>query len=440
MQTGRPGTPGEPRWLDAEFDRLIAFARGARLADGGFGRLDDVGVPSSDDTVHTWITARMTHVFALAHLRGVPDAAPLVDHGVVALSSLLRDAGHGGWYTSVHRDGRPVATEKRAYDHAFVVLAAAGASIAARPGADELLGEALEVVERRFWSETEHACVETWDRAWASCEAYRGANSNMHAVEGFLAAADATGDPVWRTRALRIAERVVHEHARGNAWRLIEHFDVSWRPAYEYNRDRLDDPFRPYAATVGHWFEWARLLVSLAACVPDPPGWLLDDAAALFAAGVREGWHADGRAGFVYTVDWDGKPVVRTRMHWVLAEAVMAAAALHEATGDPDYDRWYRTWWAHAETFFVDPAHGSWHHELDADNRPSATVWSGKPDAYHAVQATLLPRLPAAPAPAEALRRGHLIDGARVLPRGDEPPVRRVPNGPGTRGFGEVGP
>jgi mannose/cellobiose epimerase-like protein (N-acyl-D-glucosamine 2-epimerase family) len=123
---------------------------------------------------------------------------------------------------------------------------------------------------------------------------------------------------------------------------------------------------------------------------------------------VREGWHVDGRAGFVYTVDWDGKPIVRARMHWVIAEAVAAAAALREATGDRSYDDWYRTWWAYADTHFLDRTRGSWHHELDADNRPSATVWSGKPDAYHAVQATLLPRLPAAPSVAEALRRGLL--------------------------------
>ncbi|WP_344931743.1 AGE family epimerase/isomerase [Saccharopolyspora gregorii] len=36
---------------------------------------------------------------------------------------------------------------------------------------------------------------------------------------------------------------------------------------------------------------------------------------------------------------------------------------------------------------------GSWRHELDEHNRPAATVWEGKPDLYHAYQATLLPRL-----------------------------------------------
>jgi len=33
-------------------------------------------------------------------------------------------------------------------------------------------------------------------------------------------------------------------------------------------------------------------------------------------------------------------------------------------------------------------------------------VWPGKPDLYHAVQATLIPRLPLAPTMATALAKG----------------------------------
>lgn len=54
--------------------------------------------------------------------------------------------------------------------------------------------------------------------------------------------------------------------------------------------------------------------------------------------------------------------------------------------------------------FHLDLADGSWHHELDAANAPASGTWAGKPDAYHALQATLLPRLPPAPTLAVALR------------------------------------
>ncbi len=90
-------------------------------------------------------------------------------------------------------------------------------------------------------------------------------------------------------------------------------------------------------------------------------------------------------------------------MHWVLTEAIAAAAALFIRTGDPSYEQWYRTWWDHAAEVFIDRADGSWHHELDLRNVPSATVWPGKPDVYHAYQATLIPQLPLAPAAAASL-------------------------------------
>jgi mannose/cellobiose epimerase-like protein (N-acyl-D-glucosamine 2-epimerase family) len=53
---------------------------------------------------------------------------------------------------------------------------------------------------------------------------------------------------------------------------------------------------------------------------------------------------------------------------------------------------------------FLDREQGSWRHELDPELRPGSGTWSGKPDVYHAIQATLLPRLPLAPTLAVAAR------------------------------------
>ena len=46
--------------------------------------------------------------------------------------------------------------------------------------------------------------------------------------------------------------------------------------------------------------------------------------------------------------------------------------------------------------------------ELGTDNEVSRTVWAGKADLYHAVQATLVPRLPLTPVIAPALAAGLL--------------------------------
>ncbi|RCV49552.1 N-acyl-D-glucosamine 2-epimerase [Marinitenerispora sediminis] len=387
-------------WLDEEGRRLTSFAAAAADPGGGFGWLTADGGLDRDRPTQTWITARMTHVFSLAHLRGEPGAGALADHGLAALRGPLRDHEHGGWFSSAD----PAATEKAGYEHAFVVLAAASATAAARPGAADLLAEALDVVGTRFWEPREGRCLESWDRTWTEPEPYRGANSNMHMVEAFIAAGDVTGDPAWRQRALSIAERVIHQAAAGNNWRLVEHFDTSWRPLLDYNADAPDHPFRPYGTTVGHWLEWSRLLLHLEAGAADAPAWLLADATTLFDLAVRHGWRADGADGFVYTLDWSDRPVVRPRMHWVVAEAILTAAALHRRTGEARFEEWYRTWWDYAARHLLDRRSGSWHHELDPENRPSASVWSGKPDVYHAYQAVLLPQLPPAPAAAAALR------------------------------------
>ncbi len=398
------------RWLEQEADRLLDFARLSRLP-AGFGSLAADGTVPPDAPVELYVTCRMTHCFALGALLGRPGAGPLVDHGLAALDGRFRDAEHGGWFDAVGAQG-PTATDKTAYGHAFVVLAAASATAAGRLGAAALLAEALDVSLERFWDEDAGMSRESFDRAFTHPEAYRGVNANMHTVEAYLAAADVTGDDAWLDRAARITERVVHGFARANDWRIPEHFDAAWQPLPDYNAETPAHPFRPFGATVGHWMEWARLALhlraGLAARGRPTPEWLLADAAALVDAGVREGWGADGAPGFVYTVDWSGRPVVRERMHWVLCEAIAAAAALHEATGEARYEAWYRAWWDHAAERFLDREGGSWWHELAPDGSVSRTVWGGKPDVYHALQATLVPRLPLAPVLAPALAAGLL--------------------------------
>src|SRR4030088_1296923 len=75
----------------------------------------------------------------------------------------------------------------------------------------------------------------------------RGANSNMHSVEAYLAAGDVTGNPVWHARAASIATHLINGHARAHTWRIPEHYDQSWQPLPEYNLDRRNDPLRPDA-------------------------------------------------------------------------------------------------------------------------------------------------------------------------------------------------
>ena len=388
-------TPTHHAWLQAEGQRLLEFARAAQMP-GGFGALDRYGRLPSDARADTLHTCRMVHCFAIAHRRGVEGAAALVDHGVDALRGALRDAQAGGWFGCP--DAADGDTSKPAYRHAFVALAASSAHVAQRPGAKALLDDAVEIIERHFWQEHEGALCESFNRDWSESEAYRGGNSNMHGTEAFLALADALQAPLWLERALRISERVIHQHALQANDLPVEHFDAHWQPLPAYNQDKPDDLFRPFGQTPGHAYEWARLLLHLeaarqAAGLP-APRWLLEDARRLFSAATQYGWAVDGQPGIVYTLDWQQQPVVRDRLHWTLAEAVAAAGALLQRTGEAQYEQWYRCFWEYIDTWLIDREHGSWHHQLGADNLPSHSIWSGKPDLYHAYQATLLALVP----------------------------------------------
>lgn len=393
--------PAHLAWLADEGLRLLPFARGAKV-EQGFAALDARGRLPAGAVAELIHTTRMTHCFALAHIQGLPGHAALVDHGIAALRGALWDEVHGGWFTdATHRGG------KSAYLHAFVALAASSATAAGRPDAQALLDAATGIIDRHFWCEEEGALRESFKRDWSGEEAYRGANSNMHATEAFLALADVTGDARWLQRALRIVERLIHRHAAERGHVVIEHFDAHWQPLPEYNDDNRADPFRPYGSTPGHAFEWARLLLHLQAALAQAglaaPDWLLADACGLFASACRHAWQVDGAPGLVYSLDWNQQPVVHARLHWVHAEAVAAAAALLQRTGEGLYEQWYRRFWEFIAGHFIDLQGGSWHHELDRHNQPGASIWTGKPDLYHAYQALLLPRLALAPSLATAL-------------------------------------
>lgn len=395
--------PGGQAYRRRRRVELLRFAQGARVAEG-FGYLDDAGEVDPGRPVELYVTCRMTHVFGLGLMAGEEPApggptegelTDLVTHGVsVLLDGPLRDAEHGGWFASV-RDGAVDVATKQAYAHAFVVLAASTARTAGIPRADELLEAALAVQESRFWDEQQGMVVEEWDASWTDLDPYRGINSAMHTVEAYLAAWAAGAGPRWRERALRIAARVV-DWAAERSWRIPEHFDTDWTPLPEHNKDRPAHPFRPYGATVGHGLEWSRLLVTLATTGDEVDADLLEAGIRLADRAVTDGWAADGQDGFVYTTDWEGTPVVRERMHWVLTEAIATSTVLHQVTGRAAHAVDLERWWAYADRYLVDPEGLSWRHELDQDNRPSARTWPGRPDAYHAYQAALVADVPGA--------------------------------------------
>jgi len=432
--------PQHQAWLNDQAARLLRFFRPTVSETGWFSELDDDGrplpagcPPASQPQQNLLTVARAVHSYAAGELLGVPGCSAVVEMGLRAMWEQHRDPYRGGYYNAVGHNG-PTDTTKTAYNHAFVLLSASTALVAGHLAATDLFDDVTSVIDEHFWSEVEGASREAFDKDWRELEAYRGANSNMHLTESFLAAADARGRPDLKRRADRIASKLVDGFARANAWLLPEHYDPSWQPVLGYNREHLDHPFRPYGATVGHSVEWARLVVCAAIANGDlqlgsndgmgstglgqssssaegGPGaarasersWHLGAAEALFQKAVQVGWDW-AHGGLAYTVDWDGGLANPDHYWWPVTEAISTSAYLSRLTGDAKYETWYRRFWDYASEVLIDHQRGGWYPLFDRDNRPKAFPWYGKPDIYHSLQACLLPLLPVAPSLVGAIK------------------------------------
>ena len=369
--------------------KLLSFGRGFPSPGGGSYYLGDDGTPWKDRNRETWITCRMAHVYCIGAMMGVEGCKALAEQAIKGLLGELKDEKNGGWYAGLTADDG-IVPSKQCYAHAFVILAGSSAFLAGINGAQELLHEALEIYDRFFWNEEEGLACDTWNTEFTACDDYRGLNANMHTVEAFLAAADALHDEKYRSRAGRIIKRVM-TWAAENDYRIPEHFTSEWIADLNMNIDKPDDPFKPYGATPGHGIEWARLTVQWCLSEDGDNTELISEARRLYERAIADGWNADGAEGIVYTTDWNGKPVVRDRMHWTLAEAVNTSAVLYRVTGDSRYSDDYAAFMKYLDNAVMDKKSGSWHHQLDEGNRPKSTVWPGKPDLYHAFQAMLIP-------------------------------------------------
>lgn len=388
---------------------LLEFGRNFPAPGGSAYYLKEDGKPWTEKNREVYETCRMAHVYAIGEFLGFSGGKELAEKAVGSLMGEMRDKENGGWYAGLDPEGKPLPS-KLCYAHAFVILGASSAALVGVDGAEELLREAIQVYDRYFWNEEEGLSCDTWNTEFTVLDDYRGLNANMHTVEAFLAAADVLEDETYRERAGRIIRNVVG-WAENNNWRIPEHYTKEWAPELDCNKERPDDPFKPYGATPGHGLEWGRLILQWAlSAAPADKEIYIEAAKNLYHRAISDGWNADGAPGVVYTTDWDGKPVVHDRMHWTLAEAINTAAVLYRVTGEERYAKDYADFMKYLDETVLDHENGSWFHQLDRENRLAGTVWPGKPDVYHALQAVLIPYYVPEVSIALAVKRGQEIE------------------------------
>ena len=398
-------------FLKALREELLSFGRRFPSPGGGSYYLGDDGTPWTERNRETWITSRMAHVYSMGAMFGYEGSMALAEAAIKGLRGELCDKENGGWYAGLTCDGEPLPN-KQCYAHAFVILAASSACLAGCKAAEALLAEALALYDDKFWNEEEGLSCDTWNTGFTELDDYRGLNANMHTVEAFLAAADVLAEATYRVRAGRIIDRVIG-WAKENDWRIPEHFTKDWIPDLECNKERPDDPFKPYGATPGHGIEWARLITQWALSYYGKTGAeeYINAAEKLYNRAVGDAWNRDGAPGLVYTTDWEGEPVVHDRMHWTLAEAINTSSVLYRVTGKEKYASEYAEFMRYLDETVRDKVNGSWFHQMDRENRVIGTVWPGKSDLYHAFQATLIPYGPTEVSVAPAVKQmmGRLV-------------------------------
>ncbi|MDI6836704.1 MAG: AGE family epimerase/isomerase [Rhizobiaceae bacterium] len=390
------------RWADRPYHRKWLLDRADELFDlfqfasinpkGGFFDLKRDGTPLVADNpvrgIHT--AARMVHCFAIGDLFGRPGSADVVDHGMQFLWNRHRDQKNGGYFWQVDDNG-PVDAGKQGYGHAFVLLAASSAKIVGHPLAEAMLDDVTEILETRFWEDAHGAIAEEFSADWSPVPGYRGQNSNMHLTEALMAAFEATGERHYLDKAERIADLVIRRRAGECDWRVPEHFDENWQLDRDY---RGNEMFRPSGTTPGHWLEWARLVLQLWVLGGKRHDWMPEAARGLFFQSMSLGWDRI-HGGFFYTLDWENAPARRSKLWWPLCEGAGAAHYLAEHLPSDFHEESYRRIWSFIARHSLDRTNGGWFEELTEDLVPATTLFPGKGDIYHALQACLIPLFPA---------------------------------------------
>ena len=378
------------RAFDADFGALVAFASRSKARVGfAFLRADgqvDLGRP-----LDARISARMTHVFALAQMRGIEGAAHLVDHGLAALAGPLC-APNGSWYAEVVPTSENSATpvpravlSQRA--QSAMIGAAAAAAMVGHEEARGLLADLEADQDQRWWDACAGAVREEIDAATGARSPLRRLSTNLDTAQAYLAAWEATGERVWFDRARSIL-RLVGEIAARCAFALPDLYDEEWRPLPASCDQAPVELIRPGDTLPGLGFKAARLIGQTYAILThmgEKPGpWMIDTATALYDRALADGWTTEGVGGIVYTLDPTGSVAAPQRM----CEAASAARVLAEVVDSSraedlavDYARAIAWADSHARAGM-----GRWIHEVAPDGSVSMLVWEGRPDALTAAR------------------------------------------------------
>ena len=355
-------------FLQDQIEKIVNFYYPECIDEklGGYiNQFRDDGSIFDDQTKHLVGTCRFVYIFSIAAiLTEKSEYKEAARHGVQFLLNHHRQSKGG--YAWILEGLKVNDATNHCYGHAFVLLAFATSLKAGIQESAEPLVETFNLMERRFWRQDDRLYVDEISSDWSIVDPYRGQNANMHTCEAMIAAFEATGETNYLDRATALAIRVCVDMTKQSDGMIWEHYDKNWDPDWQYNLDDPKNLFRPFGYLVGHWMEWAKLLLILEEY--NPQEWMLPHAKRLFNAAIEQGWdHNSG--GMNYAVSPNGEIIDTDRYYWVLSETVAAAGLLANRTGDSTYTDWYSKSWTWSLENLVDQQYGGWYRVLDNKNQ-----------------------------------------------------------------------
>ncbi|GHB10098.1 AGE family epimerase/isomerase [Salinicola rhizosphaerae] len=386
-----------PRQLEQQIARIMGFYHPRCIdAQSGFYHhfLDD-GTRYNEGYRHLISSAQFVINYArFARHTGNDEYRHWARHGLKALEEGHRQSRTGAYAWTLDH-GRPGDTRQRAEGIAFVMMAYAEAFMAGIPEADAGMQQTHECLERHFFEPAHGLYLAETDERWHP-PGVRRQSANLLICRALLAAHATTQaeSSAYRQRAAELATTVWHKLASmGDGW-LWETFDADWRALYDRGLPFDEPGDGGWGFRIGHQLGWVETLVRLSGTDARSP-WMLETAQRLFTETMNAAWDRK-HDGLIATVDFNRHPLDRDKVHWVQAEALVAAARLAEVTGEARYWRWFDRLANYCARYFIDQRYGGWYRVLTADNRPYSREKSpgGKTD-YESLTAcyALLPIL-----------------------------------------------
>jgi cellobiose epimerase len=365
-------------WHRDDLDALLLrWHTHAPRPDGSFQlAFDRAWKPRPQPELELTGQARLVYAFAAGH-EFFPDAGylELARRGANFMLERFRDTVHGGFFHTIGPDGQPKATIKRAYGHAFALLALAevyriGGDIRYREAAMQVLRD-IEV----GFTDPAGGLYNECSRDFKPMPGARTQNPVMHMFEALLALRSASGEQLAEAGARRLGDFAAYKLLQGqpDGGALIpEWYDESWAPLPTKAAGGYID--------LGHQFEWSHLLTVGASVSPV----YAQVAERVLAYALKAGYD-DIDGGCSLRAFPDGAEADKRKGWWQQAECLHALLVAAQASGRNELWRRYDQTQALIKTQLVDPEHGGWR-AADALPCKSGGCKDEQPDPYHMVR------------------------------------------------------